>query len=53
MHVECLKVYNIVDYKTIKFALWFYEIHTKLSETPRQVLWKTNIGNGFAWQMPT
>lgn len=47
------KVQNKVIYKTIKLELWFYEIHTKLSEIPRQVLLKTKMGNFFAYQMPT
>lgn len=47
------KVQNKVIYKTIKLELWFYEIHTKLSEIPIQVLLKTKMGNFFAYQMPT
>lgn len=47
------KVQNKVIYKIIKLELWFYEIHTKLSEIPRQVLLKTKMGNFFAYQMPT
>lgn len=47
------KVQNKVIYKTIKLELWFYKIHTKLSEIPRQVLLKTKMGNFFAYQMPT
>lgn len=47
------KVQNKVIYKTIKLELGFYEIHTKLSEIPIQVLLKTKMGNFFAYQMPT